>query len=176
MNPHVLIIDDEQPFREDLAALLRLRGFECRTAADIETGIQIVRSLGRCAVLCDVVMPEGGAIALLRSLSGEDEVGVFVMTAFGSLETAMDAFRSGAVDYLLKPLNTDEVERKVRGFLEHRGALREVRVLRHEIARLTDAVRLVGSSRAIARVQEFVKQVAPLRTTVVVMGERLPRA
>src|SRR3990167_5233033 len=152
MKPNLLIVDDEEPFREDLARLLRRRGFECRTTGDIEAAIETVRALGPCLVLCDVVMPGGGALALLREIGGTPEAGVFVMTAFGSLETAMEAFRAGAVDYLLKPLNVDEVDRKVRQFLDHQEALSKLSALRRELVRATEVTRLVGKSRAMARV------------------------
>ncbi|MBI4614255.1 MAG: sigma-54-dependent Fis family transcriptional regulator [Planctomycetes bacterium] len=171
MRPKILIVDDEEPFREDLAKLAVLRGFDCSTAGDIKTGAEIAHSIGPCAVLCDVIMPGGGAIAFLRSVSGQEEIGVFVMTAFGSLETAMDAFRAGAVDYLLKPLNIDEVLRKVRGFLEHRDSIREVRALRHELSRLDEPDHVVGSGAAAAALQDFIQQVAPVRTTVLITGE-----
>ena len=171
MKPNLLIVDDEEPFREDLARLLRRRGFECRTTGDIEAAIETVRALGPCLVLCDVVMPGGGALALLREIGGTPEAGVFVMTAFGSLETAMEAFRAGAVDYLLKPLNVDEVDRKVRQFLDHQEALSKLSALRRELVRATEVTRLVGKSRAMARVHELIKRVAPTRTTVLITGE-----
>ncbi len=171
MDAHVLIVDDEEQFRGDLALLLRARGFETKTAGDVSTAINIVRSLDSCVVLCDVVMPGGGAIALLRSLSDKEDVGFFVMTAFGSLETAMEAFRLGAIDYLLKPVVVDEIEGKVRRFLTHRDALSKLRLLRRELSQVRGETRLVGSSRGIAEVLELVKRVSPVRTTVLLVGE-----
>ena len=170
MGTRVLIVDDEKQFREDLAALLRSRGFETETAGDVPAAVDRVRSLDSCVVLCDVVMEGGGAIALLRSIPNRD-VGVFVMTAFGSLESAVQAFRLGAIDYLLKPVTLDEVEGKIRRFLSHRDALSRLHLLRRELSQVRGETRLVGGSSGMAQVHEIVKQVAPVRTTVLLLGE-----
>jgi DNA-binding NtrC family response regulator len=108
---------------------------------------------------------------MLRSLSGRDDVGVFVMTAFGSMESAVEAFRLGAVDYLLKPVTLDEVEGKIRRFLSHKDALSKLRLLRRELSHVRGKTELVGNSRGIAEVHELVKQVGPVRTTVLLVGE-----
>lgn len=171
MPATILILDDEDTFREDLAALLRKKGYVCHTSDHATAGIALAQDLRPDLVLCDVVMPGGGAVAVLRALEDTPEIGVIVMTAFGSLETAVEAFRAGAVDYLLKPLKVDEVHRKIVRFSEVQEARRKLQAARRHLSEEEAGVALVGEAPAMAAVRRLIAQVASIRTTVLVSGE-----
>ncbi len=172
MSAYVLLIDDEDLFREDLASLLREEGFVCRTAPDGEQGLERVEEAMPDVVLCDLVMPGIDGVEVVDRLSARAPgVPVILLTAHGTMDTALEAFRKGAADYLLKPVNPDELVRKVRRTLEHQRLRREVRYLRRELSEASTGTRLVGRSPAMAEVERWIEKVAPVETTVLVSGE-----
>lgn len=171
MAATLLILDDEDTFREDLAVLLRKRGYIVHTSGDATAGVALAQDLLPDVVLCDVVMPGGGAMAVLRALGESPETGVIVMTAYGSLETAVDAFRAGAVDYLLKPLGLEEVTRKIERFCNAQQEHRKLVATRRHTAVDDPPVDFIGESPGILATRKLVAQVAPIRTTVLITGE-----
>lgn len=172
MNANILIIDDEDLFREDLASLLRDEGFLCRTAANGEEGLESAREEQPDIVLCDLAMPGIDGVAVIEHLAVEyPDVPVLLMTAYGSLESAMAAFRKGAADYLLKPLQHDELLIKIQRCLERRRLIREVRFLRRKVSEGDEGTRLIGKSPAMEEIRELIRRVAPAQTTVLVTGE-----
>ena len=121
MSGRILIIDDEDLFREDLASLLRQEGYSCQTAADGETGLRLAEAEEFDVVLCDLVMPGISGLEVVDRLSTYcPGTSVLVVTAYGSLETAVEAFRKGVADYLLKPVVSEDVLTKISRCLTHR--------------------------------------------------------
>ncbi len=172
MKPQILIVDDEDLFREDLASLLREEGYECRTAATGEEGLAIAHQGEPDLVLCDLSMPGLGGVEVVDDLAIEQpDLPVVLMTAYGSLDTAIEAFRKGAADYLLKPLQDEELLVKLTRCLEQRFMLRELRFLRRRLSHVDEGTRLVGSSPQMERVKELIRRVATAQTTVLVTGE-----
>lgn len=171
MSINVLLIDDEDLFREDLASLLRDEGFVCRTAADGEEGLRLARELPPDAVVCDLVMPGIGGVEVIDRLASlAPDTPVLLLTAHGTMETALEAFRKGAADYLLKPVDPDELIRKVERVVEHRRLEREVRYLRREVSEGRVGTRLVGESPPMLEVRRWIEKVAPFDSTVLVTG------
>ncbi|MFZ5477445.1 MAG: sigma-54-dependent transcriptional regulator [Myxococcota bacterium] len=170
MGASILILEDEERFREDLALLLRRRGYAVTTCGDAQEGIAIARDTRPDVLLCDVVMPGGGATAVLSGLGGID-TGVIVMTAYGALETAVEAFRMGAVDYLMKPLNLDELLAKIERFCENLEVRRRLQAMRRDVSVQRGGGDLIGESAAIRAVRSLVSRVASKRATVLVTGE-----
>jgi DNA-binding NtrC family response regulator len=172
MSARILIIDDEDILREDLAALLRDEGYSCRTASDGEEGVRLAEDGEPDVVLCDLVMSGIGGVEVVNRLAAaRPELPVILITAHGTMETALEAFRAGAVDYLLKPVLSQDLIVKIRRCLEHRRLLMEVRHLRREVSDLGTGTRLIGEHPSIAKVRELIQRVASTDSTILISGE-----
>lgn len=172
MNVKVLIIDDEDVFREDLASLLRRKGFECKTAADGEEGLALAGEFEPDVVFCDIVMPGMDGIEVLDKLiPTSPQSSVVVITAYGNLETAVQAFRKGAFDYIMKPLVLEDVVQKINRIMENKRLVREVRQLRRELNQEADSLSMIGQSKAMTDLLELIDKVAPTKSTVLITGE-----
>ncbi|HSN69563.1 MAG TPA: sigma-54 dependent transcriptional regulator [Thermoanaerobaculia bacterium] len=172
MEARILIIDDEDIFREDLAALLRQEGYHCVTAPDGERGAAVAELEAPDIVLSDLVMPGMSGIRLVETLASVcPETPVILLTAHGSMQTALEAFRAGAVDYILKPVLPEDLSQKVRRCLERTKLERELRYLRREISESGSGTTMVGSSAAIETVRDLVRKVGPSSSPVLISGE-----
>lgn len=172
MNARILIIDDENLFREDVAFMLQKEGYECATAEDAERGLEQLIEFRPDVVLSDIVMPGKSGIELLSDISREQpDCVVIMMTAFGTLETAIDAFRKGAVDYVLKPIVPEDLLRKIARTLEHKRLLSDVSLLRRQLGDTLGSRTLVGKSKKLKEVLELIQKVAPMKSTVLITGE-----
>jgi DNA-binding NtrC family response regulator len=168
----ILVVDDEAAARSALAELLRAEGYDVETAGDA------FKALGRLAdiepelVLSDLNLPGMDGLELLRRLKEHSaELPVILMTAFGGVETAVTAMREGAADYLLKPLNGDELLIVLARTLESAKLRREASELRRRLDQRYCFDNIVGSSPEMQRVFKIVTQIAPSRATVLVTGE-----
>jgi DNA-binding NtrC family response regulator len=168
----VLVVDDEVNARTALAELLRDEGYDVETAADAFKGLGKHESFGPHVVITDLKMPGMDGIELVKKLrAAEEPAAVIVMTAFGAVETAVEAMRAGAVDYLTKPLNFDELLVVLDKALEQQELRRETRQLRQRVRERVAPGNIVGDSPPMQRVFEIVDQVAPSRATVLITGE-----
>jgi DNA-binding NtrC family response regulator len=168
----VLVVDDEVNARTALAELLRDKGYEVEMAADAFKAIGKFESFAPHVVVTDLKMPGMDGIELIKKLRAEaDPPAVVVMTAFGAVETAVDAMRAGAADYLSKPINLSELLVVLDRVLETEQLRRETRQLR---ARVRDRVaprNMIGVAPPMQRVFEVIDQVAPSKATVMITGE-----
>ncbi len=172
MSLEILIIDDEDLFREDLATLLESEGFSCRTAPDGEAGLKLAEEASPDVVLTDLVMPGIDGLEVVARLSSvSPESAVIVITAFGSLDSAVEAFRAGAADYLLKPVVPQDLFSKVRRIGELRRLQGELRYLRRTVSEAGSGSRLVGRSPAIERIRQTILRVGPAPSAVLILGE-----
>lgn len=172
MNTRILLIDDEESFREDLAGLLRRRGMECRTACSGEEGVRIADGWEPDIVLCDIMMPGMNGLDTLDVLMvAKPELCVIMLTAYGDLETAVTAFRKGACDYVIKPIVVEEVVGKIRRLCELRSLSREVQILRRQASVSTEACNIVGQSEPLKKILRYINEVAATRSTVLITGE-----
>ena len=172
MSVRVLLIDDEDVLREDVAALLREQAFVCETAADGAEGLRRAEAEVPDVILCDLVMPGISGIELVRRLVMlYPETAVFVITAHATVETTVEAFRAGAVDYLLKPIVPEDLFCKITRAVERRHLERELRYLRREISATRAGTAIVGNSRAMADVRDLIERVAPSTSSILVTGE-----
>ena len=167
----ILIVDDELSIRTQLEESLQEAGFVTRSAADGREAADLALQESFDLCLSDIRMPVMGGIDLLKRLrETSPETMVILMTAFGGLETAIQAMRLGAVDYLLKPFQHDELIAKVNRIVEHRRLVHENRSLRRAVD--ADAPRgMIGDSPAMRRVLETVDRVASLPSHVLITGE-----
>jgi len=172
MKRSILIIDDEALFREDLAILLRRAGYDVFTACDAGSGVEESRRLRPDIVLCDLSLPDRSGLEIIGELRtvGPDTA-VIMITAFGDMDSALSAFRFGAVDYLLKPVSRDELMRKINGIDQHMKLQEEVSRLRQIINQREKMDPLIGESRSMKSVKEYIRRVAPVDSSVLITGE-----
>jgi len=169
---NVLIVDDEESMRHLLAVILRDRGYEVRAVSNGEDALKELAARDYDLVLSDVRMPRMDGLALLReALRMHPDLTFIVMSAYGTHDTAIEAMKAGAYDYVGKPFKPDEVVLVLRKAEERERLARENRRLRRELAEEYRQDGLVGSSEALQEVMRQVRKVAPLKTTVLLTGE-----
>jgi DNA-binding NtrC family response regulator len=171
-KPTVLVVDDEPIIRDTLAEFLTQEG--CQVVACHSGEEALARAEERCfdAVLCDMQLPGIDGLQLLERLRClSPETFVLLITAYATVENAIEAFQRGAHDYLIKPIILGEVLAKIRRLLAHRELFRENQWLRRELSRSLEQDRMVGDSPALQRVFEMVRKLAPTRSTVLIVGE-----
>ena len=168
---HVLIVDDDANTREALAALASQEGFTTAMAGSIaEARIQLVRQRPD-VVLVDLRLPDGSGIDLFEDLEDRSSIETILITGHASVESAVEALRLGASDYLTKPVNLQRLKAMLAR-VPRSGELRaEIGQLRDELRRLGRFGRLVGRSTAMQEVYDKVARVAPTEATVLLMGE-----
>lgn len=171
----ILVIDDEKLIRESLVECLGAEGLDAVGAGSGEEGVEIAGKRDFDLVLCDLQLPGiTGIETLERLLRLDPGLMVVLMTAYGTVETAVAAFQRGAQDYLMKPILLDELFGKLRRFLEQRAIRRENQALRIQVRQLehADGVRgLVGSGPAMRQLKALLSRVGPSRSTVLIQGE-----
>jgi DNA-binding NtrC family response regulator len=168
----VLVVDDEAAQRTVLAGFLRKRQLEALTAAGVDEAVQIVSGRTIDLVLTDLNMPGKDGLTLIDSLRAiNPEVPVIVMTAFGTVASAVDAMKRGAADYLTKPIDLDELDVLVTRTLERRALVSENALLKEQLA---SRYRLAGLETANAKMSEAINtaaRAAASRATILVRGE-----
>jgi two-component system response regulator HydG len=168
----ILIIDDEEMFREDLAIMLRRAGYHCDTAENAEQGIKAAQEASPDIILSDIVMPDKLGTEILPDLQAASPgVAIIMLTAFGDLESALQAFRLGAVDYLLKPISRDELLKKIGRLDEQLRLTQEVSRLRKIISGSDETQNLIGDSPSMVAVKDQIERVAGVDTLVLITGE-----
>ena len=168
----ILIIDDEDLFREDFATLLRHYGYCCNTASNAKDGVSSAKKLFPDIIFCDIVMPDKSGIEILDELiTSCPECSIIIITAYGKLETAVEAFRKGAVDYILKPIVKEVVLQKLNNLVSHKSLNQEVKYLRRMLSQEQGKDTMVGESQAMRKVMELVQNVASSNSTVLIRGE-----
>lgn len=171
----ILIIDDEENMRHMLASLLKRLGYQVVTAANGKAGLAILGEQSVDVILCDIRMPEMDGMEFLRQVSSAGIAAtIIMMSAFGSIDTALAAMRLGAYDYISKPFKNDEIELTLRKAEERETLRRDNQTLRHQLASLTGDCRfgkMVARSKAMEDVFTLATKVAPHPTTVLITGE-----
>jgi DNA-binding NtrC family response regulator len=168
----ILIIDDEELIRDNLAEYLTQEGFEVTACASGEEALEEARRRPHAIALCDVQLPGMDGLETLGRLQQlSPETSVLLITAYATVESAVEAFQRGAHDYLMKPILLDEVLGKIRRLLAQRELALENQWLRRELHRARPPAQIIGSSPAVAGVLDMVRKVAPTRSTVLIVGE-----
>lgn len=169
--PNLLIVDDEALIRDTLAEFLTQEGFVVTCADSAEEALKYVHEQSFDVALCDVQLPGIDGIELLERVSKISPQTFFLLiTAYGTVDSAVQAFRRGASDYLMKPIILDEVLSKIRRLLSYRDLCQENHWLRRELNRVEDSD-IVGKSPAMQRVFSVLRKVAPTRSNVLITGE-----
>ncbi len=168
----ILIVDDEANARRALTQLLGEDGFEVAEAGDGEAALEMIAGFSPDVVLSDVRMPRMDGLTLLeRARQQHCDAAFVMMTAFGSVEAAVRAMRSGAENFLLKPLDVDAVSVVIEKVLEKRGLQKDTAALQERVRDRLRLPNIVGESAELQAVLEMVQRAAPTRATVLVLGE-----
>ncbi len=168
----LLIVDDDAAMREMLASLFREHGYPVHEAASVDDALECARDQDVDAVLSDVRMPGRSGVDLVGELRGlRPGVPVVLMTAFGSVASAVDAMRAGAADYITKPFEPDVALITVERVLERRVLEEENRQLRRAVDASASLGDLRGKSAALADIVALIKKVAGGRSSVLITGE-----
>jgi two-component system response regulator PilR (NtrC family) len=171
MAERILVVDDEDIIRESLSYILRKEKYEVDEAANGKIAFEMLKESSYDLVITDLEMPEMKGIELLDELRKVNlQTNTIVITAYGSMETAIAALRSGASDYILKPVEFDELIIKVKKLFEVRDLHLENRILRRELQRDYDYTNIIGKSSAIMQIFEMIKAVADTDSTVLISG------
>jgi len=168
----VLIVEDEPSTRVGLTELVRTWGFTAESAADGEDALKSVTSFRPSIIITDLVMPRMGGLELLKAL--KDDGGgciVVLLTAQGSVESAVEAIKEGAYDYLTKPIEPQRLKILLDKIVERQDTLREVKVLRRQLREQGSFGSMIGSSPSMRKVYQIVEQAAPTSASVLIWGE-----
>jgi two-component system NtrC family response regulator len=168
----ILVVDDDDSFRRVMQLQLEEAGYEVITASSAEEAITLADEQGPALVITDLKMPRSSGMDVLNSIRSEHpETTVVMITAFGSVQTAVEAMRSGAYDYITKPIDFQQLVLTVNRALEHQRLVEEVRILRSALDEKYGFESIIGHSRALIRVLEVASRVARRDSTVLVRGE-----
>jgi two-component system response regulator AtoC len=171
-NVHVLLIDDDQGTTELLTEVLQKEAYAVDAATTGQAALAQARAFPFDVVLADLRLPDLDGIEVLRTLHGLDpDLPVIVMTAFGSMETAVEAIREGAYDYISKPFNLAEVRLTVRRALERRRLLQDNQRFQQALQERYRFENIVGTSPKMVDVYRTVARVASTRSTILLIGE-----
>jgi two-component system response regulator PilR (NtrC family) len=168
----ILVVEDQDSARESLADLLRGVGYQVLEAADGDQAIALLDQHDLDLVLTDLTMPGRDGMAVLRHVrEASPQTLVILMTAHATVETAVEAIRLGAQDYILKPLIFEDVLRKVQRLMEHRKLAWENQALRRQVDGHFSADRPLGRSESMQEIAAMVSKVARTPATVLINGE-----
>jgi DNA-binding NtrC family response regulator len=171
MPKRVLVVDDETTSRRGLQALLEKQGYRVEAAATGAEALEKARSFRPSVVIADLVMPGMDGLELLRSLREETPFAVTILlTGRGSIESAVQAMKAGAFDYLTKPVDLERLTFLLEKALDRSRIGREVALLRRQVG-TADRPALIGQSAAIQKVLQQIEQAAPSTAPVLILGE-----
>ena len=168
----VMIIDDEESLRHMLSVILKMEGYEATAFEDAGKALSALSDDDYDFILCDIRMPGMDGLAFLKALAEcGDEHTVIMMSAYGTIDTAIECMKLGAYDYVSKPFKSDEIILTLRKAEEREKLKRENRRLKEEVARRFDINNIITVDGRMLEILELVKKVASYSTTVLIRGE-----
>jgi DNA-binding NtrC family response regulator len=170
----ILVVDDEAPMRESLRDWLTEDGYEVGLAASGQEAIELAKSQKWDVILLDLKMPGMDGLETLRHLKGDEvntDAEILMITAYGTIDTAVQAMKEGAFDYILKPFDPDEVQMEIQRIVSHRELVLENLLLRRRLEERPEFDEIIGQSEAMQEIFEMIAKVAPTDSTVLITGE-----
>jgi DNA-binding NtrC family response regulator len=172
MAERILVVDDEQIIRESLSFVLKKEGYQVEEAANGREALAKQENRPFDVVISDIEMPEMRGMELLEHITKRTpQTFVMMITAFASIETAIAALRKGAYDYVLKPIDFDDILHRIKRLLEHRALSLENSLLRQEINRTYDFDQIIGQSQSMKNIFQIIRRVASSEGTVLITGK-----
>lgn len=170
MAQNILIIDDERAIRKALSEILTFEGFAVDEAVDGEEGVKKIKENNYDCILCDIKMPKKDGIEVLQIAKEEKpDTPFIVISGHGNLETAVEAVKKGAYDYISKPPDLNRLLITLRNAMDKKSLVTETKQLKKKIAK--GGAEMIGNSEGIKRIQETIEKVAPTDARVLVTGE-----
>jgi DNA-binding NtrC family response regulator len=168
----VLIVEDEQIIRSTLREFLAGEGYDVAEAGRVDQALQLVRQRDFHVAVCDVQLPDGDGVALLRNVHKiNPSTFVLIITAYATVENVVEAFKAGAFDYLVKPVIFEDLSHKLRRVFQYRDLYLENQQLRRELAQPQRFDQIIGSSKPIRDLQQTIAKVAATHSNVLLVGE-----
>ena len=166
--PSVLIIDDERSIRNSLKDILEYEKFHVEEAEDGPAGLQKVKENSYDLILCDIKMPRMDGIEVLEKILEDNDIPVVMISGHGNIETAVEAIKMGAFDYISKPLDLNRLLVTVRNALDRTSLVKETKALKKKI---NQSYEMVGKSAPIGQIRDLISKVAPTDARVLISGE-----
>jgi DNA-binding NtrC family response regulator len=167
--PDILIIDDEKAIRKTLTEILSFEGYKIDEAADGEEGLKRFREKSYDLVLCDIKMPKLDGIEFLQKASEvSPDIPIIMISGHGNIETAVDAVKKGAYDYISKPPDLNRLLITIRNAMDKSSLVTETKVLKRRVSKVQE---MIGSSEPILRIKETIEKVAPTDARILITGE-----
>ncbi|MBW2142945.1 MAG: sigma-54-dependent Fis family transcriptional regulator [Deltaproteobacteria bacterium] len=168
----ILIVDDELIMRESLAGWLERDGHDIQTAASGEEALEKLKGARFDILLVDIKMEGISGLDVLKQVKDNDpEVAVVMITAYGSISTAIEAMKNGAYDYLLKPFDPNELGLLIEKIMQYQAQARENLYLKEQYKERTRFESMIGQASPMQEVFELIQDVAPMNSTVLITGE-----
>ncbi len=168
--PEVLIIDDERSIRSALREMLEYEKFNVDDAEDGKAGLEQLNKKKYDLVLCDIKMPKMDGLEVLEKiLEREDDIPVIMISGHGNIETAVEALKKGAYDFIEKPFDLNRILVSVRNAFDRTTLVEETKVLKKKISK-SKGFGIIGESKAIAEIREMIAKVAPSDARVLITG------
>ena len=169
---NVIIVDDEQSYRQLLSLVFETDGHAVRTAMNGREALELLRTDPADVIVSDVRMPDMDGIEMLRAVREEQpDLGVVLMTAFASVETAREAFKLGADDFIQKPFDVEELKLIVRKTLEKKALIDENRAFKRAQRERGSVKNIIGTSSKMQAIFQMIETVAEVQSTVLISGE-----
>src|SRR3982750_4577168 len=167
--PTILIIDDEKAIRKTLSEILSFEGYKIDEASDGEEGLKRFKDKTYDVVLCDIKMPKIDGIEFLeKSRESNADVPIIMISGHGTIETAVEAVKKGAFDYISKPPDLNRLLITIRNAMDKTKLVKEAKVLKRRVSKVQE---MIGESAAIQKIKETIEKVAHTEARVMITGE-----
>jgi DNA-binding NtrC family response regulator len=165
----ILIIDDEKAIRKTLTEILSFEGYKIDEASDGEEGLRTFKDKAYDVVLCDIKMPKLDGIEFLQK-AGEinPDIPIIMISGHGNIETAVEAVKKGAYDYISKPPDLNRLLITIRNAMDKSSLVTETKVLKRKVSRVQE---MIGSSAPMQKIKETIEKVAPTEARILITGE-----
>lgn len=163
----LLVIDDERSIRNTLREILEYEGYQMDDAPDGPTALQLAAAEKYDVILCDIKMPQMDGIEVLDRLMAINDTPVVMISGHGNIETAVDAIKRGAYDYIAKPLDLNRLLITIRNAMEKSSLIKETKVLKRKVSKTYD---MVGESAPMVQIKSMIERVAPTDARVMITG------
>lgn len=163
----ILVIDDERSIRNTLKEILEYEGYQIDDAADGPTALKMAAAEKYDVILCDIKMPQMDGMEVLDQLLAFNDTPIVMISGHGNIETAVDAIKRGAYDYIAKPLDLNRLLITIRNAMEKASLVKETRTLKRKVSKTYE---MVGESEPIRKIRNMIERVAPTDARVMITG------